>query len=69
MTTVGRNLLRIVPSCFLVGAGIEFFMIHTGFYEIVTRKEGERRAQQLLEEQERRERLKRLGLLDKKLEP
>ena len=28
---------------FVVGAGMELFMIKTGFYEIVTRKEAERR--------------------------
>lgn len=57
-----KDLARLVPLCFLAGAGIEFFMINTGFYTIVTRKEGERRAERLAEEQLRLQRLKRLGL-------
>ena len=31
-------------ASFLVGAGMEFFMIKTGFYDVATRKEAERRA-------------------------
>lgn len=57
-----RDIARIVPLCFCTGAGIEFFMIKTGFYQIVTKKEAERQAQRLLQEQERRERIKRLGI-------
>ena len=30
-------------ASFLVGAGMEFFMIKTGFYDVATRKEAERR--------------------------
>jgi endonuclease YncB( thermonuclease family) len=57
-----RDLIRIVPLCFLAGASIELFMIHTGFYHIVTQKEGERRAERALLEAQRKERLKRLGI-------
>ena len=55
-----KDALRIIPICFAAGAGIEFFMIQTGFYPIVTRKEAERRAEQLALEQERRERIAQL---------
>lgn len=58
-----RDLSRIIPLCFIAGAGIELFMINTGFYTIVTRKEGERRLQYIQEEEEKRRRLQRLGLL------
>ena len=40
-------LARVVPVCFVLGASMELFMIKTGFYEIVTRKEGERRAEMI----------------------
>eukprot|EP00943_MAST-04B_sp_MAST-4B-sp1_P004215 g4215.t1 len=41
-------LLKVVPVCFLIGAGMEFFMIkvnigNTNFYETAKRKEAERR--------------------------
>jgi hypothetical protein len=41
-------LLKVVPLCFLIGAGMEFFMIkvnigNTNFYETAKRKEAERR--------------------------
>jgi hypothetical protein len=58
------DLMRLIPICFVAGAGIEFFMINTGFYRIVTRKEGERRADRYVEDQHRRDRLKKLGLDD-----
>ncbi len=57
-----HDLIRVVPLSFLVGASMEFFMIKTGFYEIVTRKEAERRAEYVAEEQQRLERIKRLNL-------
>jgi hypothetical protein len=34
----------LYAASFLVGAGMEFFMIKTGFYDVATRKEAERRA-------------------------
>eukprot|EP01041_Mallomonas_annulata_P004530 gene4530-8994_t len=43
-------LVKVVPFSFIVGASMELFMIKTGFYDIVTRKEGERRAAALMEE-------------------
>lgn len=41
---------------------MELFMIKTGFYEIVTRKEGERRALRYQEEQDKLKRLKQLNI-------
>ena len=46
--TLRGPLLKVVPLCFLVGAGMEFFMIkvnigNTNFYETAKRKEAERR--------------------------
>jgi hypothetical protein len=57
-----HDLVRVVPLSFFVGASMELFMIKTGFYEIVTRKEAERRAEYLAQEQQRLERIKRLNL-------
>ena len=37
---------KLVPACFLVGAGMEFFMIKTGFYDKVTQIEAEKMAEQ-----------------------
>mmetsp|Transcript_5993 Transcript_5993/g.10264 ORF Transcript_5993/g.10264 Transcript_5993/m.10264 type:complete len:110 (+) Transcript_5993:108-437(+) len=38
-----KQAVRIAPVFFVLGAAMELFMIKTGFYEIVTRKEAERR--------------------------
>jgi hypothetical protein len=62
MQPIVRDLLRVVPLCFFVGAGMELFMIKTGFYSIVTRKEAERRAEYRALEEERKRRLARLQL-------
>lgn len=62
MKLLRKALIRVVPVCFIVGASFEFFMIHTGFYEIVTRKEGERRAERIEDERRRLQRIKELGL-------
>ncbi|QDZ20375.1 hypothetical protein HOP50_04g28920 [Chloropicon primus] len=37
---------KLVPFCFAFGAGIEFFMIKTGFYEKVTQIEAEKIVEQ-----------------------
>lgn len=55
-------LKRIVPLSFFVGAGIETFMYFTGFYDIVTHKEAERREEVLKEQLKAQERLKRLNI-------
>ena len=45
-------LKKVVPICFCIGAGMEFFMIkvnigNTSFYETAKRKEAERRLEQV----------------------
>ena len=55
-----KLLIRLVPVCFGLGAFMELFMIKTGFYEIVTRKEAERRAEQIIATEQRQKRLKAL---------
>ncbi|KAL3667104.1 hypothetical protein V7S43_008045 [Phytophthora oleae] len=45
-------LKKLVPLCFVTGAGMELFMVKTGFYGIVTVNEAERRQ---LRDEERRE--------------
>lgn len=46
---------------------MELFMIKTGFYDIVTRKEAERTADRILADERRRERLQHLQIkFDKK---
>ncbi|CEG40916.1 uncharacterized protein PHALS_15479 [Plasmopara halstedii] len=36
-------LKKLIPICFLTGAAMEAFMVKTGFYDIVTVNEAERR--------------------------
>jgi endonuclease YncB( thermonuclease family) len=57
---ISKDLARFVPICFLAGASIELFMIKTGFYQIVTRKEAERRLQYAYEEESKFERMKKI---------
>ncbi|TDH66967.1 hypothetical protein CCR75_005955 [Bremia lactucae] len=38
-------LRKLVPVCFVTGAMMEAFMVKTGFYDIVTVNEAERRQQ------------------------
>ncbi|ETV83609.1 hypothetical protein H257_04302 [Aphanomyces astaci] len=45
-------LVKLVPVCFVVGAGVELFMVKTGFYDIVTKNEAEVRAQKRAERNE-----------------
>ena len=35
-----RKIVFVATSSLILGASMELFMIKTGFYEIVTRKEG-----------------------------
>lgn len=37
-----RQVVRLVPMCLLLGGAMEMFMVHTGFYDVVKRKEAER---------------------------
>ena len=41
---IGIQAATLYAASFLVGAGMEMFMIKTGFYNVATRKEAERRA-------------------------
>jgi hypothetical protein len=59
---IRQDLIRVVPLCFVVGASMELFMIKTGFYSIVTRKEAERQQKRLEDEQARLDRIKKLDL-------
>jgi hypothetical protein len=56
------ELLRVVVLSVIAGSSIELFMIKTGFYDIVTRLEGERRAERALREKELSERMKALNI-------
>ena len=58
-------LKLLVPSCFLFGAGMELFMIKTGFYEIVTKKQAERNLEFDEDKKRRRKRLEELKVLKK----
>ncbi|KAJ1424270.1 hypothetical protein B484DRAFT_331293 [Ochromonadaceae sp. CCMP2298] len=62
MQLLKRELLRVVPICLVIGSSMELFMIKTGFYDIVTRKEGERRAERVALDQQRVERMKKLNV-------
>jgi hypothetical protein len=62
MQQLKRELLRVIPLCLLMGSSIELFMIKTGFYDIVTRLEGERKAERLLQQREREKRMRELNI-------
>ncbi|TYZ62357.1 hypothetical protein PybrP1_001856 [[Pythium] brassicae (nom. inval.)] len=49
-------LKKIMPICFITGMAMEAFMVKTGFYDIATATEAERRQQRY---EERKELLKR----------
>ena len=66
--TFGNSLKLLIPGCFVIGAGMELFMIKTGFYDIVTRKEAERRAEAEKIESVKRKRLQDLRLKFDKVE-
>jgi hypothetical protein len=57
-----RLLLKVCAGSAAVGAGMELFMIKTGFYETATRKEAERRQERAQEEAALRQRLARLNI-------
>ena len=60
VSSILARLRIVVPICFFLGAGMELFMIKTGFYGIVTRKEAERREERDREEARKRQRLEAL---------
>ncbi|KAJ0409934.1 hypothetical protein P43SY_005828 [Pythium insidiosum] len=45
-------LKKLMPMCFIVGASMEAFMVKTGFYDIVTVSEAEKRVQRAEERRE-----------------
>ena len=57
-----RLLLKVCAGSAAIGAGMELFMIKTGFYETATRKEAERRQERAQEEAALRQRLARLNI-------
>ncbi|TMW62466.1 hypothetical protein Poli38472_005084 [Pythium oligandrum] len=40
---------KLLPICFVTGAAMEAFMVKTGFYDIVTVSEDEKRAERAAE--------------------
>lgn len=57
-----KILSRIIPGCFLLGASMELFMIKTGFYNIVTKKEGEKIAIQQTDDIRKLKRMQELNI-------
>jgi len=59
---LSRRLIAVVPAGVLLGGSIELFMNATGFYPVLVRKAGERRAEEAFNdarEKARREEFKR----------
>ncbi|OQS01615.1 hypothetical protein ACHHYP_20025 [Achlya hypogyna] len=50
--SIAPLLRKLVPACFVIGAGMEVFMVKTGFYDIVTKNEAEIRAIKRAEREE-----------------
>lgn len=46
-----RTILIVGGSSFMIGAAMELFMVKTGFYDIVTRKESERQNDRKVEQE------------------
>jgi hypothetical protein len=57
-----KILYKIIPGCFLLGASMELFMIKTGFYDIVIKKEGEKRAIQSTDDIRKLKRMQELNI-------
>jgi len=57
-----QAMMKVVPACFVLGAATELFMIKTGFYEIVTRKQAERQLEAEQEEARMRKRMEELKI-------
>ena len=54
--------LKVVPACFFIGASMEFFMLKTGFYDIVGRKASERLTSQREEEERIKQKMSKLNI-------
>jgi hypothetical protein len=57
-----RALKIIIPSTFVLGAFVEWFMIKTGFYGIVTTREAERYVMHHSDEERKLKRMKELNI-------
>lgn len=55
-----RSIFIVSTSSFVIGASMELFMIKTGFYDIVTRKESERQLERKLEQERQSKRMEEL---------
>jgi hypothetical protein len=55
-----RSILIVSTSSFVIGASMELFMIKTGFYDIVTRKESERQLERKVEQDRQSKRMEEL---------
>jgi hypothetical protein len=62
MKRLSQLLKIVVPVSFVLGASMELFMIKTGFYSIVTKKEAERRLEFQLEEERKLKRMRELNI-------
>jgi len=69
VVTVLRDLKVIVPVCLVIGAGMEFFMVKTGFYNIAVGKASERKIEADDELLRRQQRLKELNISFDKNKP
>ena len=57
-----RKFLFVSSSSLILGASMELFMIKTGFYDIVTRKESERQHERMIEQERQSKRMNELKL-------
>ena len=57
-----RDLKVVIPVCLVIGAGMELFMIKTGFYNVAVRKASERKDEADSEVLRRQRRLKELAI-------
>jgi len=56
------TLKKVIPIAFVIGAGMETFMCFTGFYDIVTHKEAERRMEMKNQIDQNRTKAKKLDI-------
>lgn len=55
-----RTILIVGGSSFMIGAAMELFMVKTGFYDIVTRKESERQNDRKVEQERQNKKFEEL---------
>jgi len=56
-TITTKRIILVCGSSFMIGASMELFMIKTGFYDIVTRKESERQHERLKDSERQQARM------------